>query len=450
MTYDPRTGNLHTGAAYTFTAAAPVIDNGSGRPSPQRYHDAAFAEAEWEQVFSKSWLLAAVASDLRQRGDFVRFDIGRESFIIVHGHDDVIRAHYNVCPHRGSQLVLSEFGALDKFSCPFHNWQFGLDGQNIAVTDRETFRPEVLCHDLNLTSVRCEVVAGLVFISMTDDIAPVAEWLAPVLPQLELYDFGAMNVVQHRRSDWAANWKCGVDATYESYHLATVHPQTTGVIDDRTQIDLYPAGLSRQFIPFGQPNSKHPDQSGINPGLAMMMADAGIDVEGFEGTARDSRQAIAEAKRVRARGFGLDYDRFSNAQLTDSTVYALFPNAMLGCHPEAVFVHRFLPLGTDPGQFTYDSMILYRHVDTPGYGAPGWMGLDPSADLSGATRPDVVHTRLGEPAGMGEVLDQDAGLIPVVHLGARSRGFRGPLWSGQEERLRHFHAELDRRMARNV
>lgn len=49
---------------------------------------------------------------------------------------------------------------------------------------------------------------------------------------------------------------------------------------------------------------------------------------------------------------------------------------------------------------------------------------------------------------MGEVLDQDAGLIPFVQQGARSRGFRGPLWSGQEERLRHFHMEMERRMGR--
>jgi carnitine monooxygenase subunit len=51
---------------------------------------------------------------------------------------------------------------------------------------------------------------------------------------------------------------------------------------------------------------------------------------------------------------------------------------------------------------------------------------------------------VGEPPGLGDVLDQDSDLLPVVQKGARSRGFRGPLWSEQEARLRHFHAELDR------
>ena len=51
-----------------------------------------------------------------------------------------------------------------------------------------------------------------------------------------------------------------------------------------------------------------------------------------------------------------------------------------------------------------------------------------------------------EPPGLGEVLDQDSELLPIVQAGARSRGFRGPLWSEQEARLRHFHKEIDRYM----
>jgi carnitine monooxygenase subunit len=119
----------------------------------------------------------------------------------------------------------------------------------------------------------------------------------------------------------------------------------------------------------------------------------------------------------------------------------------IGCHAEAVFVHRFKPHASDPEQFTYETLILYRHVDAPGYGAPMWMGLGKGMDLTGETRPDVVHTGLGEPPGMGLVLDQDSDLLPIVQAGARSRGFKGPLWCEQEARLRHFHVELDRWMA---
>ena len=424
------------------------IDNGTGRPDPQRYTSPDFAREEWDKVFARSWLLAGPASDIPESGDFMKFDIGPESFIIVRDDENVIRAHYNVCPHRGSQLVSGETGSLDRFSCPFHSWKFALDGRNIAVTDAETFRPEVLCHGTDLTSVRCEVAAGLVFISMDPEIQPLREFLAPILPQLELYEIDQMYVVQHRRSDWGANWKGGVDAFAEIYHLHAVHPQTQCLMDDRTQIDLWPGGLSRQFVPFAQPSQRYPDQEGVNPGIQMMLRDAGIDPETYQGTARETRAAVQQAKRHRSDELGLRYDRFSDSQLSDSVVYSIFPNVQIGCHPEAVFLHRFIPHATDPNQFTYDTCILYRHVDAPGYGAPAWMGLGPEVDLSGRTRPEVIHTKLGEPPCLGEVLDQDSDLLPVVQKGAHSRGFKGPLWSEQEGRLRHFHAELDRRMAR--
>ncbi|HEX7782981.1 MAG TPA: aromatic ring-hydroxylating dioxygenase subunit alpha [Sphingobium sp.] len=447
MKFDFNLWDIHIGTPHPFNDRAPVIDNGTARPTGARYHDKAFAAAEWEKVFARSWLVACPVSDVREPGDFAKFDIGPESFIIVHGDDGQIHAHYNVCPHRGSQIVQADTGSVGKFTCPFHSWQFSLEGENLAVTDPETFRPEVLCHDHNMTSVRCEVAAGLVFISMDPHIEPLKQWLAPVLEHLELYEIDKMNVVQHRQSDWGSNWKGGVDAFAEIYHLHAVHPQTQCLMDDRTQIDLYPGGISRQFVPFAQPSRRYDDQESVNPGIAMMLQDAGIDPASYNGTAHETRAAVQQAKRERSEKYGLGYEKFSDTQLSDSTVYGLFPNAQIGCHPEAVFLHRFVPHATDPNQFTYDTCILYRHIDAPGYCAPAWMGLGNEIDLTGRTRPDIVHTGLGEPPGLGEVLDQDSDLLPIVQAGARSRGFRGPLWSEQEARLRHFHVELDKRMA---
>lgn len=444
MNYDPRSWKVHHGSDHPFDKPAEYIDNGCERPDPSRYTSPEFFRREWEEVFTKTWLLAGPSSDLAEEGDWIRFDIGPESFIVTRLEDGSLAAHYNVCPHRGSRLVLEDFGSQDSFTCPFHSWQFALDGSNRKITDKETFQPEVLCHGTDLTSVRVAEAAGLVFISMSDDVPSLAEYLGPILPMLETYQIDKMHVVQHRRSDWGANWKGGIDAFYESYHLHAIHPQTMGVIDDRTHIDLFPRGMSRQFVPMAQPNSHYHDQEGVNPGIAMLLKDAGVDLDSFEGTAQDSRAAVAAAKRKQAASYGLDYERFSDAQLTDSTIFGVFPNAQVGCHPEAVFLHRFKPHPSDPEQFTYETTIMYRHVEAEGYGAPGWMGLAKEVDVTGATRPDVVHTGLGEPPGMGEVLDQDSDLLPIVQAGARSRGFRGPLWGEQEARLRHFHVELDR------
>ena len=107
-------------------------------------------------------------------------------------------------------------------------------------------------------------------------------------------------------------------------------------------------------------------------------------------------------------------------------------------------MHKFMPHPSNPEIFTYDTSINYRSVDNPSYHVPGWFGLPEGTDTSGQVRPDIVRYCLGVKPDLGEVLEQDSELIPFVQEGVRSRGFRGPLWSEQEIRLRHFHHELNK------
>jgi hypothetical protein len=156
------------------------------------------------------------------------------------------------------------------------------------------------------------------------------------------------------------------------------------------------------------------------------------------------REAIQQAKRKRSDRLGLGYERFTDGQLTDSWATGIFPNVQIGLHPEGAFLMRFMPHPTDPEKFYYDTMTLVHPVDDPDYSVPGWMGLPEGTDTSGDFRPDTEYTRIGEPPNLGQVLDQDSELLPVVQKGIRSKGFDGAVWGEQEQRLRHFHTELNR------
>jgi phenylpropionate dioxygenase-like ring-hydroxylating dioxygenase large terminal subunit len=257
-----------------------------------------------------------------------------------------------------------------------------------------------------------------------------------------------MKVVRQVRSEWGSNWKVGVEAFYESYHLHSVHPETQGVMGDlNVQYDLYANGASRMIVPMGQPSPRFNDQQTVNEGLKMMLRDAGIDPEDFEGSAADVRKAIQDGKRERSERLGLGYERFEDSQLSDSWATGIFPNTQIGCHPEAMFFMRFLPHETDPERFYYDTMTLLMPVDDPNYTAPAWMGLPEGTDVTGAVRPNIEHFTREQDASLGLVLSQDSHLLPVVQKGMRSRGFKGQLWGEQEQRLRHFHVELERRLS---
>ena len=54
MDYPHLLWDIHAGEEHPFNARAPQIDNGTARPTPDRYHDRDFAAAEWDRVFAKS------------------------------------------------------------------------------------------------------------------------------------------------------------------------------------------------------------------------------------------------------------------------------------------------------------------------------------------------------------------------------------------------------------
>lgn len=429
----------------SLEAKRPYVDNGTDVVDPARYYSREFMAREWERLWPRVWLIAGPRSDLREAGDYFVFDIGAESLIITLDDAQRVRAHYNVCPHRGNQLVRSERGSVARFTCAFHSWSFRLDGETHSITDEDSFRPEVLCPRPRLSSVRCEEHAGLIWINLDGKAPPLKEYIGLPEGYLEAYRLDEMHTVRHVSSEWAANWKTGVDAFYESYHLHAVHPQTSTVMDDLgVQYDLYPNGASRMIVPIGRKSPRIADQDSVDDALEFMIRDAGANPEEFSGSALKVREFIQHSKRRRAERLGLDYSQLSDGQLSDGWAAGVFPNVQIGLHPEAVFLMRFLPHATDPERFYYDTITLFRPAEDPSYTVPAWMGLPEGLDTSGETRPDTEHVPLGEPPGLGMVLDQDSELLPVVQKGIRSRGFRGPLWCEQEARLRHFHRELDR------
>ena len=62
-----------------------------------------------------------------------------------------------------------DFGFVKDIGCRFHGWKFNLDGTNQSVTDSETFRDEVLCYDLDLSSVKVEEECGFVWVTMHEN-----------------------------------------------------------------------------------------------------------------------------------------------------------------------------------------------------------------------------------------------------------------------------------------
>lgn len=430
----------------SYEAKAPFIDNGCGPVSKERYYSTEWMEQENRKLWPKVWNWAIREEDVPDPGDYRTVRIGKESILIVRGEDEVIRAFFNVCPHRGNRLVMTDQGGFaDCITCPFHSWKFDLTGENRHVTDRETFRAEALERNLNLEPVRCESWAGFVFVNMDKDAAPLREHLGPLVDHAIPYNLADMRIMRRVRAVWDANWKVGFDGFAEAYHVHAIHPQILPIFDDyHAQIDLYPRGMSRAITKFASPSPRL-TQAGLNTTLRAIMAEVGLDPDAFQGDVDDVRSAVQQAKRKRAAELGLDWSGFVDGQLTDDWNYAIFPNILLGLHPEGANLLLFRPHPEDPRKFIFDVIILMHPQKSKDFIPPAYMGLPSDADVTGEHEAPVIEIDWRE-GGLGQLFDQDALLFTQIQEGVESAGFRGSIFSQQEMRLGHFHTELDRYM----
>ena len=70
-----------------------------------------FFESE-KKLWRNTWLLAGREADLKEKGQYITFDISviGVSIVIVRGTDNALSAYYNICPHRQGRLVCKRQG----------------------------------------------------------------------------------------------------------------------------------------------------------------------------------------------------------------------------------------------------------------------------------------------------------------------------------------------------
>src|SRR6185369_7346544 len=96
-------------------------------PAPW-YVDPRIAELERRTVFSNSWQVVGRADQVAKAGEFVTATVADEPVVVVRGADGQLRGFYNVCRHHAAKVVTEPCGVASILHCPYHGWNYGLDG----------------------------------------------------------------------------------------------------------------------------------------------------------------------------------------------------------------------------------------------------------------------------------------------------------------------------------
>jgi Rieske 2Fe-2S family protein len=96
-------------------------------------------ERERERLLCREWFCAGRADEVERPGSLVVVEVAGESVLLVRTRAGELAAHYNVCRHRGSQVVpcppagsgepqATPTRKAGSLRCPYHSWTYRLEG----------------------------------------------------------------------------------------------------------------------------------------------------------------------------------------------------------------------------------------------------------------------------------------------------------------------------------
>lgn len=414
-----------------------------------RYASREYHERERELLWMRVWQVAGRADELAQAGDWIEHRIFDQSFVIVRGNDGAIRGFVNACRHRGNAICEGK-GHAKRLTCPYHRWQYDLDGRLLAVP-RPDFKGSIEefvgpREQYGLVQVSVECFAGFIFINPDPQAAPLAEYLGELAQLLAPYHLEEMvpyglNV----RESLDCNWKVVMDAFQEGYHIQGIHPQLVPAMDESKERYSFFGDHSVATAPFGASNlagaSLDRQIEAIRelpttfPGVADTLPRFEKLVSAYRKTDGQlefppgvtPRTLLQQATRDTLSAKGLDVSALTDTQLSDNHFYLIFPNFFLTIRAgEGVFIGSVPHPDGDPNRCIWH-VINFQ-----------WLPAEERA----AKRTALVDEPKNFPYFLA--LQQDYDQMQRQQKGLRNRALEYTVLSKQEVRLAHFHSVLDK------
>ena len=181
------------------------------------------AAREQRALFREKPLCIGASAQVRNPGDYFTDNLTGVPILVSRARDGKVRAFLNVCRHRGSK-VADGCGSARSFVCPYHAWNFGLDGALIGRPEEYGF-DGLNKEEYGLTELWCEERHGNIWVCPTPGKTfDVADLLGEQMDQeMAAYRFDGYYHYETKHITRKMNWKVAVDTFLESYHFAKLH-----------------------------------------------------------------------------------------------------------------------------------------------------------------------------------------------------------------------------------
>jgi choline monooxygenase len=186
-------------------------------------------ERDQASIHKRSWQFFGLAAEFSESGAYRADVVAGEPVAVVRGNDGKLRAFYNVCQHRGHQ-ILQGFGVTRNLVCPYHAWAYDLSGRLKNVRGAPGVAGETR---IELKSVRVDVLAGLVFVNLDANARPLQEEFSGLDQDIRSATSGLhrLRFAGSLSYDLQCDWKAAVENVLECYHCGVAHPAFCDLVD---------------------------------------------------------------------------------------------------------------------------------------------------------------------------------------------------------------------------
>ncbi|MBX9296628.1 aromatic ring-hydroxylating oxygenase subunit alpha [Chromobacterium piscinae] len=234
---------------------------GARRVPAAVYTDQELYEREQERIFrGRTWNYVGLAAEVPAPGDFIQSYVGSTPVVLVRDREGELRVFVNRCTHRNAQVCHEPRGHAKVFTCPYHQWSFGLDGRLIGIPFRRGINGKggmsscFKAEEHNLEQLRVAERHGVVFASFSHDVEPLEAYLGPTILAYfdRVCDGRPLRVIGSMRHRVEANWKLQVENLKDPFHAALLHSffVTFGIwrSDQETEVKVDELGRSSVLV----------------------------------------------------------------------------------------------------------------------------------------------------------------------------------------------------------
>lgn len=351
------------------------------RVAGRLYTDPEIFELEMKRIFHKTWVWVAHESEIPEPGAFKTTSVGGEPVIVVRDRRGNFNTLLNRCRHRGATVCDQSSGKANGFTCPYHNWSYGLDGKLRGIPFPDGYEGVVDKADYPLGKLRTESYLGMIWATFNPEAEPLSDflgdaklWMERFFKQTNGYPTKVIGVHKFR---FKGNWKIQLENTTDGYHFPMVHKSWMASVDAETA----------NMMSFMNDPEAVTHALGNGHSVAIM-ATAHVDLDIDDGTEQiqprfqhlvDALQADGYDDAIIRRmmrsmhGCGFNLNTFPNVAMSSAFFRVLIPIAV----DETEIWHMALGMDGGPDNVNQERLRIHEHFQGPfGFGSPddaeGW------------------------------------------------------------------------------